>query len=882
MSATEQIILKMLGQLPDWVYEAFCRIRKGGNHELSQSDAEKFAEAMLASIDKDTGQIRPSIPPNVEIETPDDQDVRLLSISNLNNVNALNSTQTLKFSLNGLTVIFGENGAGKSSYARVIKRACNAYPDKQILSNVFATGESLTASALFKIRFADGRKKDDQKWTDGEALNDLAISFFDSDVANLVVDGDNDVVFAPSGVISLKALEDVCRKVRNFIDSKRKNVFQNLETVILKKIDGTDIAPAVRRILSASSNRETNINDLREISIFPENELLRIGNALKSGSPEDLNSRMRELTEQRKEILEMKELLVSCAKKLEEHATQMPDKLRSLEKYEAAMQIARKIFEENYLPETGGDMWATLFDAARAFSKISYDKEDFPFVGKNARCVLCQQSLEKDGVNSLQLFDKFVKEDVTKKLEAQRACVRKAQESIGTISTDLTNSKEGKGMTWIKSLSPKADNSLHDLPKMIEMHITALISNGKSLASKSYQPDNFLKIGNAPIENIDQLCIWIEQQIAAYNKAITDRKESEAQYRNLEARKAIFQNMSLFMQMIDLNECFARLPKIRGRISRQVGEIFKMTCNDVLQRNLTAELDQLRDLMGEREITFDLHGGEGQPRLQLILGGVKIKKISISDVLSDGEHNCLALASFFAQAFAPGGPSILVLDDPVSSIDDDRIEVIASRLQEIAIEKQVIVFTHDAYFARLLCKGSKKDVGIWKYRGDLGIVSEIPFSAMDHKKQLSKINIQIKKIEKQHRTGHSAPNEQELIESCYRRLRIAIENLAEDEILQQAITRRHPNIKMGRLTSALENSRLNLEAVKNLRNLHHKISKPLHKQDVAIILKLRDLKECRDEFIRIRHTLENTPEGTEENLESELLTEIINQDDIGV
>ena len=858
MSATEQMLLRLLDDLPDWVCDAFCRIRKGGSHELPQSDVEELAGAMLASIDKDTGQIRPSIPPHVETEMPDDQDIRLLSISDLNNVNALNSIQKLKFSLRGLTVIFGENGAGKSSYARVIKRACNAHPSKKILSNAFATEERLTASALFKMRFADGRKKSDQKWTDGETLNDLAISFFDSDVANLVVDEDNNVVFASSGVVSLKALEHVCRRVGDFIGNKRDSAYRNIETIMHEKIARANIAPKVRNALSGSSDYKTNIKDIREISNFAEDELQRTSKALKPGSSEDLSDKVHGLTEQKKEIIAMKELLVSCTEKLEKHAIEMPDKARALEKYEEAIKIARQIFEEKYLPETGGDVWATLFDAARAFSEISYDGEDFPFVGQNARCVLCQQPLEKEGGKSLQLFDKFVKEDVAKKLKAQRKCVREIRESLGVISVDLTKIKESKAMAWIKTLSPKAEYSLPDLPKTLEGHITALLSKGESLASKSYQLDNLPKVDNGIIKNIDLLCMRMEQQIVAYNKAITNREESEAKHRNLEARKTIAQNLPLFMQAIDLNECFARIPKIRGRISRQVGEIFKMDCNEMLQRNLTAELDRLRDLMGEREITFRLHGGEGQPRLQLVIGGIKIKRVSISNILSDGECNCLALASFFAQAFVPGGPSVLVLDDPVSSVDDDRIEVIASRLQDIATEKQVIVFTHDVYFARLLCRKSQKDVGIWKYRGDLGVVSEIPFAAIDHEKQLEKINAYIEQVEERQEKGYSAPNEQESIEVCYRRLRIAIENLVEDKILKKAITRRHPNIRVGPLTKALENSQINLEVVKNLRDLHQKISKPLHKQDVAIILKLPELKKCRDEFIRIRDALENT------------------------
>jgi len=46
-----------------------------------------------------------------------------------------------------------------------------------------------------------------------------------------------------------------------------------------------------------------------------------------------------------------------------------------------------------------------------------------------------------------------------------------------------------------------------------------------------------------------------------------------------------------------------------------------------------------------------------------------------------------------------------VLDDPVSSLDNDRKERIARRLVAEAAKRQVIVFTHDMEFLALLCEG---------------------------------------------------------------------------------------------------------------------------------------------------------------------------------
>ena len=68
------------------------------------------------------------------------QSVSLLTIGDLQNVNRLPTGANLPFGDgNGLTVVYGENGAGKSSYARVIKKACRARGmPPNIVSNAFA------------------------------------------------------------------------------------------------------------------------------------------------------------------------------------------------------------------------------------------------------------------------------------------------------------------------------------------------------------------------------------------------------------------------------------------------------------------------------------------------------------------------------------------------------------------------------------------------------------------------------------------------------------------------------------------------------------------------------------------------------------------------
>jgi hypothetical protein len=59
--------------------------------------------------------------------------VRLLSLQNLTNVNRIAANQEITFEPTGLTVIYGDNGTGKSGYSRVLKLACRARGEKAVV-----------------------------------------------------------------------------------------------------------------------------------------------------------------------------------------------------------------------------------------------------------------------------------------------------------------------------------------------------------------------------------------------------------------------------------------------------------------------------------------------------------------------------------------------------------------------------------------------------------------------------------------------------------------------------------------------------------------------------------------------------------------------------
>jgi ABC-type cobalamin/Fe3+-siderophores transport system ATPase subunit len=62
-------------------------------------------------------------------------------LRSVENLNRLAANQQLRFALNGLTVIYGDNGSGKSGYARIAKKLCRSLAPTDLIGDVFKAGK---------------------------------------------------------------------------------------------------------------------------------------------------------------------------------------------------------------------------------------------------------------------------------------------------------------------------------------------------------------------------------------------------------------------------------------------------------------------------------------------------------------------------------------------------------------------------------------------------------------------------------------------------------------------------------------------------------------------------------------------------------------------
>jgi wobble nucleotide-excising tRNase len=78
--------------------------------------------------------------------------------------------------------------------------------------------------------------------------------------------------------------------------------------------------------------------------------------------------------------------------------------------------------------------------------------------------------------------------------------------------------------------------------------------------------------------------------------------------------------------------------------------------------------------------------------IRLVLDGGPDARVA--EVLSDGERRALTLAFVLAELRVGGNQSAVVLNDPVSSLDQTRREAVSRRLVDEASRRQVVIFMH--------------------------------------------------------------------------------------------------------------------------------------------------------------------------------------------
>src|SRR5262249_27867587 len=160
--------------------------------------------------------------------------------------------------------------------------------------------------------------------------------------------------------------------------------------------------------------------------------------------------------------------------------------------------------------------------------------------------------------------------------------------------------------------------------------------------------------------------------------------------------------------------------------------------------------------------------------------------------------------SFFAELQTMPHISVLVFDDPVTSLDHAKREIVARRLVHESKHRQVLVFTHDMVFLDALIHEASIQMvptffqQVVSGRDGAGRVEVgLPWKGMNTTQRVGELRKLWQDIEKMHRTG--ADGYDDAVDKLYRKLRDTWERSTEEVLFNGTVLRFRQGIETQRL-----------------------------------------------------------------------------------
>lgn len=205
----EEDITEWARTRPGWQQDVLAKLANG--HAFSDAEVETISSQILDGR-KTSDSARP---PLLTAPEADDKPVTLVELGDLQNVNALIPDQSLTFATAGLTVVYGNNGSGKSGYARLLKAMVRARHSSPVLPDVFSRVE-LQPAATLTYRVGSAEMAQGYPGATDPALKKM--SFYDEHCGNEYLTKESTLAYRPSILSLLDGLISVCDRIRTTLN----------------------------------------------------------------------------------------------------------------------------------------------------------------------------------------------------------------------------------------------------------------------------------------------------------------------------------------------------------------------------------------------------------------------------------------------------------------------------------------------------------------------------------------------------------------------------------------------------------------------------------------------------------------------------------------
>ena len=746
------------------VYELFLREKK-----LAQGDTPNVT--LLSSS-------------QVSTNTP--TTLQLASLKHIENVNALTPAQEFQFHRR-LTVCFGENGSGKTGYVRILTQAAGVRTAQTVLPNIHVKGHGRTPQARIRIKYGDEEVTVD--WRGEHSIKPLTrMVVFDAPAALVHVNEDLTYSYTPADLSLFPLVTDSIERVQRRLQyaKEERELHDNpTDNHVLRE---SKLYAEIKVLVPSANLHE--IEALAQVSNEEEASLPSIREnvaTLRSGAVR------QQITVMRQERAVLTRTLSSAKIVADFDQDTYQNAVAALRLASANHEQARRdtLVGEN-IPGFLGVAWQEFIEAAEGYiSEVGID----PYPDSDAHCIYCRQPLDVAAIALIQKYRDFCN-------DALRQEVERSRENLKGLCSTVSNLHLDDNERDIDNLQKAAADPSRSRPALTaarEVIRQARILHRLTTAEEDYRPTsdgitNPLSIVQAAVEAAETALENLSKHGEEREQKI---EEEQSRLQELEARimlRAKMPAIKKYVQAVEwVDRCgsyLQKFPAIKRSLTDTAKRASTQMLNSPFQNLFKEECQALRAPL----VTLEFPGREGQARRRKSM----TRDHKIREILSEGEQKVIALADFLAEAALNPDRSPIVLDDPVTSLDHKRLQHVVDRLVELSLDRQVIVFTHDIWFAaELLGRFDREprecayyDITVEDQR--IGLIEQGSHprtdTLADRKRHLTSI---IGRAAKE-----SGVNREALVEKGYEQLRGACEIVVEKDLLKGVTERYRPNVRM--------------------------------------------------------------------------------------
>lgn len=749
---------------------------------LSTADRESIFNYFLQSINLHSGL--PTLAITKPNYTPTPNRIELESISNVTGVNRLAKNQTINFAKN-ITVIYGENGTGKTGYSRILKILGFSYDNnKTILPNVYATTEPQSAT----INFKSNDTPNTFIWNGANNNSELEnISVFNSSCVQFSL-SDRSLIVSPIGFHLFHLVSDELNALAQLLHTK----IAAHPTTLLWLDNLTLGTPQHAFITSLSAtSTEQKLTELSDFTPAHEEALKAKEAELDSLNKALLQSLIQTLNNQISELDSILGNVESAKIKLNDENWQA---LLGINKEIAKLESKTQKGLKDIADERGIEFYQTpefnsFIQAAESYIK-KIDKPDYPQEGDT--CVYCLQPLDDSAKVLLKSYRTLLNDKTQENLAVLKKNKAELIQPVSQVNTNLTLHQHTFGTD--ENQAPVQPKEIIDynrnLGELKTNFITDAIKQGSTFTFDYQTVINFItnkrtELNNSLTQKSEALAN-IATREATLKKEIAELKDRKYLSGKVTEVKTAIVNHKV-VNTLNTNSSSFNTTSISRKTSSAREQLIKLNFEKIFRNELKA--------LRKDNLNIDLNFGTERGNSKVFQ---KINRYALAEILSEGEQKAIALAEFLTELQLDNTKAPVIFDDPVNSLDHHIIDDVARRLLKLSSERQVVVFTHSVLLFNsllyLIRQPSFKGIDSKFYNvknefNEVGIISEAEEEINKVKSYISKINSLL------NNTPTGRP-ETEIAEDGYGYLRSAIELCVEHEIFQGTVKRYQKNISL--------------------------------------------------------------------------------------